>query len=84
MDLGLRRKRALVLGGSSELGFGAGKALAGEGATVALVARSSQRLDLAAKSLGAHAIACDLSSAPEVDALPMPRCLQWVALMCWS
>ncbi|MEX3953654.1 SDR family oxidoreductase [Paraburkholderia sp. EG287B] len=70
MDLGLRGKRALVLGGSTGLGFGAGKALAGEGATVALVARTGQRLDAAAKSLGSHAMACDLSSPPEVEVLP--------------
>ena len=48
MDLGLAGARALVGGGSGGLGGAVGAALTGEGARVALVGRSSDRLDAAA------------------------------------
>lgn len=59
MDLGLKGKTALVLGGSKGLGRGVADALAGEGVAVALVARGKETLDQAVaqiKSTGAHAI----------------------------
>lgn len=63
MDLGLDGARALVGGGSGGLGGAVATALAGEGARVALVARSSDRLDAAAAALpGAVAVPADLAS----------------------
>ncbi len=63
MDLGLDGARALVGGGSGGLGGAIAAALAGEGARVALVARPSDRLDVAVASLaGAVAIETDLAT----------------------
>jgi len=52
MDLGLAGKRALVLGGNRGIGLGIARALAGEGAHVAIAARDPQRLRTAASELG--------------------------------
>ena len=52
MDLGLDGARALIAGGSSGLGLAVGTALAGEGARVALAARTSDRLEAAVASIG--------------------------------
>ena len=73
MDLGLRGKRALVTGGSSGLGLGCAAALAAEGVSVVLVARSQERLDRAAASLqpahGAslHTVVADVGKVNEVQ-----------------
>ncbi|MBF6570303.1 MAG: SDR family oxidoreductase [Candidatus Binataceae bacterium] len=47
MDLGLKGKTALVLGGSKGLGRGVANALAGEGVAVAIVSRGKEALDQA-------------------------------------
>jgi 3-oxoacyl-[acyl-carrier protein] reductase len=65
MDLGLSKKVALVLGGSSGLGFAIAKCLSDEGARVAVGARPGQRLDEAVATLNtgrgaATAFAIDL------------------------
>jgi 3-oxoacyl-[acyl-carrier protein] reductase len=44
VDLGLRGRRALVMGGSSGLGRSAAEALLAEGAQVAISARGESRL----------------------------------------
>lgn len=62
MDLGLAGKRALVGGGGAGIGHGIATVLAAEGARVALLGRSRERLDAEAATLGCHAIAADLSS----------------------
>jgi 3-oxoacyl-[acyl-carrier protein] reductase len=62
LDLGLEGARALVAGGSGGLGGAVGDALAAEGARVALVARSSDRLTDRAAAIGALAVAADLST----------------------
>src|SRR4051812_1259825 len=62
MDLGLRGKRALVMGASSGLGFAIAKKLASEGARVAICSRDQGRIQAAAKKIGAElAIAADLT-----------------------
>jgi len=53
MDLGIRGRRALVLGGNRGIGFGIAQALAREGVDVAIAARDVVRLAEAAEALGA-------------------------------
>jgi 3-oxoacyl-[acyl-carrier protein] reductase len=79
MDLGLAGARALLGGASSGLGAAIAEALVGEGARVALVSRSADKLAARAADLGASAlpVTADLSSpdgpaaavASAVDAL---------------
>lgn len=73
MDLQLKGKTALILGGSKGLGRGVADALAAEGVAVALVARGQQALDRAVSDItsrGATAIgfAADLANWPSVEA----------------
>lgn len=51
MDLQLKGKRALVVGGSSGIGLAVADALAREGATVAIAARTQETLEAAAASI---------------------------------
>ena len=73
MELGLQAKRALVLSSSRGLGLGVAQALAAEGASVLMTARSADRLRDAADSITAKGpgradiFAGDL--APNVDAI---------------
>lgn len=72
MDLGLRGKTALVLGGSKGLGRGIADALAGEGVAVAMLARGKEALEKAAAEIasrGGRAIglAADLGDWPAVQ-----------------
>ena len=65
MDLGLNGARALVGGASGGLGLAIAEALVAEGARVALVARSRDRLEEHARRLGNGAVAvpADLATA---------------------
>ena len=73
MDLQLKGKTALVLGGSKGLGRGVADALAAEGVAVAIVARGQDALDRAVSEIvsrGAKAIgfAADLANWPSLEA----------------
>jgi len=72
MDLQLKGKTALILGGSKGLGRGVADTLAAEGVAVALVARGKEALDQAVseiRSRGAKAIgfAADLAKWPSIE-----------------
>ena len=53
MDLGLKGKTAVVLGGSKGIGYAIAKAFLQEGARVAICARKEEELKKAAEELGA-------------------------------
>jgi 3-oxoacyl-[acyl-carrier protein] reductase len=67
MDLGIAGRVALVTGASKGLGFGIARALAAEGATVALASRSAERSAAAAEAIGARGFAHD---ARDVEGVP--------------
>ena len=72
MDLQLKGKTALILGGSKGLGRGVADALAAEGVAVALVARGQEGLDRAVSEItsrGAKAagFAADLANWPSIE-----------------
>ncbi|HET6983050.1 MAG TPA: SDR family NAD(P)-dependent oxidoreductase, partial [Myxococcaceae bacterium] len=70
MNLGLRDRRALVLGSSAGLGRAVAAALVAEGARVAICARNKARVDAAARELGAQlGLACDLTVAGAATSL---------------
>lgn len=62
MDLGLQGKRALVGGGGSGLGGGIAGALAAEGARVAIIGRTEERVTAEAARLGGIPIVADLAT----------------------
>ena len=63
MDLGLTDRRFLVCGASRGLGAAVARALAAEGARVALAARPSDELAAVAADVGGTSVGVDLSSA---------------------
>ena len=69
MDLELSGKRALVTGGSRGIGLAVAKALAAEGADVALLARDKAALETARETVAAlsGAAACSRSAADTGD-----------------
>lgn len=62
MNLGLAGKRALVGGGGSGLGGGIAGALAAEGARVAIIGRTEERVNAEAARMGAVPIVADLAT----------------------
>ena len=62
MDLGLDGRRALVGGGGSGIGGGIAAALAAEGARVALIGRTEERVAGAAAALGGIPVVADLAT----------------------
>jgi NAD(P)-dependent dehydrogenase (short-subunit alcohol dehydrogenase family) len=75
MDLGLHGKRAIVTGGSLGIGKAIARELAREGVDVAIVARTKETLEAAAKELAAETgrrvipLAADVTSKAQVDAM---------------
>ena len=59
---GFHGKRALVAGGSAGIGRAIAAGLTGQGAEVAIAARTANTLNKAAREVGAIPIVCDLSS----------------------
>jgi 3-oxoacyl-[acyl-carrier protein] reductase len=72
MDLGIEGRVALVMGASQGLGRGIAAALVREGATVAVVSRSLERLEKAAAGIGPGAtpFVADASDPDRLAALP--------------
>ncbi len=62
MDLGLQGRRALVGGGGSGIGGGIAAALAGDGARVALIGRTRDRIEAEAARLGGSPVVADLAT----------------------
>src|SRR4051794_19543560 len=62
MDLGLEGRRALVGGGGSGLGGGIATVLAAEGARVALIGRTRERVEGEAAKLGGTPVVADLAT----------------------
>jgi len=69
VDLELKGRRAIVTGGSRGIGLATARALVGEGARVAVVARDAEVLAAAAKDVGALAVPADTGSDESVAAM---------------
>jgi NAD(P)-dependent dehydrogenase (short-subunit alcohol dehydrogenase family) len=75
MDLGLQGKHAIVTGGSLGIGKAIARELAREGVDVAIVARTKETLEAAAKELAAETgrrvipLVADVTSKAQVDAM---------------
>lgn len=65
----LSEKVAVITGGGSGVGKAVAKAFLDEGAKVIISGRDKAKLNAAAKELGAHAIACDVSNSTQCKAL---------------
>jgi 3-oxoacyl-[acyl-carrier protein] reductase len=69
MDLGLDGRVALVTGASKGIGFGVARALAAEGARVAVSSSNRERIEAAASELGALGLVHDMNDLDGVSAL---------------
>lgn len=86
MDLGLTGKTAIVTGGSDGIGKAAARALAAEGARVAICARRPDVLEAAAEELRADTggevlgIVCDMTEQSQVEQLVAEVVERWGGL----
>jgi 3-oxoacyl-[acyl-carrier protein] reductase len=72
MDLGIEGKVALVMGASAGIGRGVAQVLAREGARVAMVSRSPERIEAAAAEVeGAVALVADAADSERLARLPI-------------
>lgn len=69
MDLGLAGRRALVLGASKGIGRAIASELVAEGAAVTVTSRSRERIEAAAREIGATPAVHDNADLDELDAL---------------
>jgi 3-oxoacyl-[acyl-carrier protein] reductase len=69
MDLGLEGRAALVTGASQGIGFAIARALAAEGAQVAMSSRSRDSIEAAAGEIGARAYVHDMTDLDGAPAL---------------
>ena len=78
MDLGLTGRRALVTGATQGIGHAIAERLASEGADVALVARSRDRLEQVAEGLRIHGVVVDVIAADLSTAEGAADCVERV------
>lgn len=64
----LASRVAIVTGGATGLGFGAAQALVRAGATVVIIGRRKDALDVASGSLACHSSVCDVTDRAQVQA----------------
>lgn len=76
MDLGLRGKKAIVLGGTRGIGRAIVETLGAEGARVSLCARDAAQVADAVRTLNAHGVQADGAS---VDITDGPALSAWIA-----
>jgi len=66
MDFGIKGKTAFVLGASSGLGFGVASELSNNGVKVAICGRNKNKLEKAAKKIGALPVLGDLTNSQDI------------------
>ncbi len=79
MDLGLKGRKALVMGASRGLGKAIARAMAAEGANLMLTARNKESLDALADELrGAHGVSVETMAVDTGDQASTTALLDWI------
>jgi len=73
----MKNRVAIVVGGSGGFGEAIARRLVADGAKVAIAARNLENLKATAKSIGAAAIACDVTSSEQVKSLVEQTVSRW-------
>lgn len=63
----LKGKIAVITGGNSGIGYSTAKKFKEDGATVIIIGRSTERINIAASELGVKGITADVSDLPAID-----------------